>query len=294
MAGAIDPKRMSLPSLGQLKAAQGVVASACMLGLLRAYPSRPFPNRPSAGELVFGFMSGSGLTLLRMPLAVPRGNIVAGSITPYRGNLSQVAAPQALVTLGSDARSWTVTWLSDCLISGTGAATCRDVEVAVHDVDTQCSGWGAPVLATLQPPTMYLPGFFDGTNPTPQLLLAPNAGAFNGKLVVLDGSSCSVRGNVSGTDMVSALELVNINYDFHDDVVLTTAGQASDLHEPTAAHTAARGGHAPLCAAALCSVVPYACLCMHAPIQRAPAGSRFGSLHSVLMNACALHALDAL
>lgn len=75
-------------------------------------------------------------------------------------------------------------------------------------------------------------GFFDAAVHTPQLLLAPNSGPWAGKLLVLDGASCATWGTVPSADLWTNLALVDINYDHHDEVILSTMHQVSTQRPP--------------------------------------------------------------
>lgn len=68
-------------------------------------------------------------------------------------------------------------------------------------------------------------GYFDSGDPRPQLLVAPSSGPQAGRLVVYGSSGCRTWASVPSADSWTALELVDINYDTHHDVLLASLGE---------------------------------------------------------------------
>lgn len=78
-------------------------------------------------------------------------------------------------------------------------------------------------------------GFFDATDPLPQLLLAPNTGMVAGRLIVLKaGGGCSEWARGPRTNLWTSMALMDINYDGNQDVLLTSAHRVRAAHAPGA------------------------------------------------------------
>lgn len=81
----------------------------------------------------------------------------------------------------------------------------------------------------LKPPALFVPGFFQASDPAPQLVIAPSTGAASGYVYVLATSGRCKRQAHSGLDLWTDLAITDANNDGLHEVMMVSYNEVSAL-----------------------------------------------------------------